>query len=79
MGQVVELFHEAAFDAEAVEVLCAAFDKARKSLHDRGQPQLVQEVIARRIIACAKQGERDPDRLCEEALSALGLKAVFER
>ena len=73
------MFKEAAFDTEAVAILCAAFDKAKDSLHDSGQPALVEEVIAQRIIACAKRGERNPDRLCEEALSGLGLKAVFER
>ena len=79
MGTVVELFRDAAFDPEAVKVLSTAFEKARKSLHDKGQPEVVQEVIARRLIACAQRGERDPDKLCEEALTALGLKAVFER
>jgi len=31
----------------------------------------VTEIIARRIIACAQQGERDPARLCDLALSSL--------
>lgn len=75
MGEIIDLFRAAAFDPEAVAVLCAAFDKARKSLHDTGQPALVQEVIARRIIESAKRGERDPDKLCEEALAALGSQA----
>jgi len=79
MGAVVELFRDAAFDPEAVKVLSVAFEKARKSLHDKGQPEIVQEVIARRLIACAQRGERDPDKLCEEALTALGLKASFDR
>jgi hypothetical protein len=46
---------------------------ARKELHDRGQPAIVQEVIARRIIAITKAGERDPVKICTEALSSLGL------
>jgi hypothetical protein len=79
METVAELFRGGAFDPEAVDVLCAAFEKARKSLHDTGQPALVQEVIARRIIALAERGQRDPDKLCEDALSSLGLKAVFVR
>jgi hypothetical protein len=54
-------------------------DKARKSLHDEGQPPLITQIIVERIIAAAKLGERDPDRLCETALRALGSKAVFER
>jgi hypothetical protein len=67
------------FDAQTCLLLRSAFEKARKSLHDKGQPPLVRQVIAERIIAAAKLGERDPDRLCESALRALGSKAVFER
>jgi hypothetical protein len=37
----------------------------------------VQEVIAARIIAAARGGERDPDKLCRTALSALGQKVDF--
>jgi hypothetical protein len=42
-------------------------------LHDRGQPQVVQEIIAKRIIDIAMTGERDPDELARRALQALGL------
>ena len=79
MGTIVDLFRAAAFDADTVQILCDAYEKARKSLHDTGQPQIVNEIIAQRIIALAKQGERDPNRLCAGALSALGNKAVFEQ
>lgn len=40
------------------------------SLHDIGQPELVREVIARRIIKAAQKGERDPAKLCAVALAA---------
>jgi hypothetical protein len=53
------LIKTTAFDPEGVKLLCEAY----ASLHDTGQPYLVREVIASRIIAMAKQGERDPDRL----------------
>ena len=76
MGTVVELFRDAAFDPEAAVVLCTAFEKVQGSLHDTGQPPVVQEVIARRLIACAQRGERDPDRLAENALAAIGLRAA---
>jgi hypothetical protein len=79
VGKARHWFTSAAFDPDEIEVLSKAFEKARKSLHDRGQPPIVQEIIAQRIIAVAKTGERDPDRLCEAALLALGNKAVFER
>jgi hypothetical protein len=68
-------FRSPAFDPETVKLLSDAYDKARKSLHDTGQPYIVNEVIAERIIALAKQGERNPDRLCKGALTALKDKA----
>ena len=79
MEEVRNLFYSTGFDPETVKTLCAAYDKACKSLHDTGQPDIVSEIIAQRIISLAKQGERDADRLCEGALSALGNKAVFEK
>ena len=72
---IVDLFRSTAFDPEAVKLLSDAYDKARKSLHDTGQPYIVNEVIAKRIMSLAKQGERDPDRLCKGALTALKDKA----
>jgi len=79
MSKVVALFEKVAFDPETISILEIAYESARKSLHDKGQPALVQEIIAQRIIAAAKTGERNPERLCEAALIALGNKAVFER
>ena len=73
-----QLFEQAAFGPDDIKVLTDAYDRARRSLHDKGQPAIVQEIIAKRIIALAKDGERDPDRLCAGALTALGNKAVFE-
>jgi hypothetical protein len=42
-----------------------AFDAAFEALDDMGQPKIVREVIAQRIIEAAKGGERDPGRLVE--------------
>ena len=39
---------------------------------DTGQPALVREIIAKRIIKAAKKGERDPVRLRAAGLAALG-------
>jgi len=77
MGTIQDLFRTTAFDTETVKTLCDAYDKARKSLHDTGQPRIVNEIIAQRMIALAEKGERDPDRLCAGALIALGNNAVF--
>jgi hypothetical protein len=68
MRKVTNLSHNSAFDPETVEALCNAYDRASKSLHDAGQSDVVNEVIAQRIVALAQQGERDPDKLCAGAL-----------
>jgi hypothetical protein len=60
------------FDPEDVSLLSAAYDKALAELHDAGQPSIVLEVVARQIIKLARS-ERDPDRLCEATLAALGI------
>ena len=62
----------AVFDDRVTQIMGEAFDDACKELHDTGQPPLVYEVIAKRIIDAAKNGERDPTRLRNAALVSLG-------
>jgi hypothetical protein len=57
-----------AFEPEMIAVMSEAFEAACTELHDTGQPQIVLEVIAERIIAAARMGEHDPLRLREAAL-----------
>jgi hypothetical protein len=76
MGDIVEFFRKSDFDPETVKLLCDAYDKASRSLDDNGQPDIVKEVFARRIISLAQKGERNPDRLCTRALAALGDRAA---
>jgi len=54
------------------EIMGEAFDSACKELHDTGQPSIVYEVIAKRIIDSVRAGERDPVRLRNIGLAALG-------
>ena len=56
------------FQPEVIAAMNEAFDAACKELQDSGQPELVLDVIAERIIAAASAGERDPVRLREAAL-----------
>jgi hypothetical protein len=58
----------AAVELETIAAMTEAFDAACKLLDDTGQPESVLEIIAERIIAAAKLGERDPVRLREAAL-----------
>jgi CRP-like cAMP-binding protein len=41
---------------------------AIRRMHDADQPNIVQEVIAQRIISMARNGEDNRDRLCAGAL-----------
>jgi len=56
------------FGPEAIAVLTKAYTASLKELRDTGQPQIVREIIAGRIIAAARTGERDPVPLREAAL-----------
>jgi hypothetical protein len=71
-ADIVPFLRGRSFDDEATRVLGEAYDKARAMLHDSGQPLVVQEVIAKRIIDIATTGERDPDELARRALYELG-------
>ena len=62
------------FDDQATQILGEAFDNACKELHDKGQPTIVYEVIAKRIIDAARKGERDPVQLRNIGLAAFGFK-----
>jgi hypothetical protein len=59
------------FDDHATRVMGEAFDEPRKRLHSQGQPPIVFETIAARIIAAASKGERDPVRLRNAGLAGL--------
>jgi hypothetical protein len=59
------------FDDAATSAMGEAFDRACASLKDFGSA--VPTIIAERIIAAAKNGERDSDRLYEQALKAFAI------
>jgi hypothetical protein len=66
------------FDDRATAAIGAAFDAARKDLHDIGQPDIVYEVLANRIVDAAHNGELNPARLCEIALTAFNAQQRAE-
>jgi len=73
MADILPFIVGRSFDADATKAMGEAYDKAHRLLHDRGQPQIVQEIIAKRVIDLVVAGERDPDELARRALLALGL------
>jgi hypothetical protein len=60
------------FDGETIRQMGIAFEMALASLRttpDCNDP--IRAALAQRIIALAKAGERDPERLCDGALKDL--------
>ena len=57
-------------DPETAATLSAAYDEAVARLLD--QPDVVRELVAKRLVALATRGERNIHRLCDEALIAEG-------
>jgi hypothetical protein len=76
---IIELFSQASFDPETVEILASAFDIAWQRVVTSGSPVATEaatatrETLAKNIIAAAKAGERDKNLLVESALSGLTL------
>ena len=80
MGQILQFIRPYdVFDPETLVIFGEAYDKALASLHDRGRPLLVREIMAERIFDLATMGERDPDRLCKAALGTLGSRPSQHR
>ena len=66
------------FDPEATNILTAAFDTAWQMLKTSGnvlaadyRAAATRELLAKRIIETARQGETDPMRLADDALAHL--------
>jgi hypothetical protein len=68
------LLANTAFDAETTRLLGQAYDLACSELRDDGQPAVVKEIIAKRIIELAGDGERDPKKLSAAALTYLAFR-----
>jgi hypothetical protein len=59
------------FDLETRRVLGAALEMACIALQTGDGDEQVKQVIANKIVALAKAGERNPDLLCEQALEEI--------
>ena len=74
----VSLFANAAFDSDTAALLASAFDTAWDTLKKSGSPfaadgqsASTRQLLAKRIIATGRAGERNPQRLVEDALAHL--------
>jgi hypothetical protein len=60
------------FDPEARRAMGLAFEMTCAALRYTRRPEVVHEAVAKRIIELAKNGMRDPDRLCERVMHDVG-------
>lgn len=69
---ILESEYGPVFEPEEIANLAAAFEAALSKLRliDRKDP--LTTTIAKLIIQLAQDGERDPKKLCDEALKILG-------
>jgi hypothetical protein len=73
MASIVPFISDAVFEQADIQVMSVAYNRAIEDIYSFGRPnKTVEGIIATRIITLTKGGERDPDRLCEQALAACG-------
>ena len=65
---ITPLLNGERLDPETTRILGVAFDMVSITLRTEDADDFVKNAIARKIIALAKTGERNPDILCEQAL-----------
>jgi len=68
---ITRLLQDTAFGPDEIAVLVAAYEDALRALSLVNRSDLATEMVAKKIIELAKQGERDPVRLRERAMEAV--------
>jgi hypothetical protein len=59
------------FDPDTIEIMSAAYEGACKALGLADRSDSLTQLVAKKIIALATRGDRDPDRICAEVLNEL--------
>jgi hypothetical protein len=70
------LLSGSAFSPEEVRVLADAYEAVSVKLHDRGQPAVVKELIAKRVIELGKLKALDSRELADRVLASFGLPKI---
>jgi hypothetical protein len=64
---------QAVFEPEAITVMTTAFEETLRTLGLVDYTGLASEIVAKKIIELAQQGERDPIRLRDLAVQSLSV------
>lgn len=77
MTSIIPFISNGVFEPADIKTMSDAYIKAIENIHGFGRPnRIVGEIIAARIMKLTQGGERDPDRLCERALTACGFNSA---
>jgi len=68
---VTRLSQGLAFDPAAIQVMTAAYDSACRSLGLKGHADPLNEIVAKKIIIIAQEGERDPAKIYARVIKEL--------
>ena len=60
------------FSPEDIAIMTDAYDVVRRELDDRGQPEIVNEVLAKRIIALGGTKALNAEEMATRALTSFG-------
>jgi hypothetical protein len=66
------------FDDKAIAAMIVAYDMTCRSLQPSDLQPLVREMIGKRIIEAARQGERDPKLMHQQALKNLRIEEIAD-
>ncbi len=77
MTNIIPYLKDAAFEDSVIDILSHAFDMGCMAIHD-ACAALDRENLAAHVVQSALLGERDPERLCAAALSAMGPQPPIE-
>ena len=70
---IYRIFQTGVFEPEEIATMSAAYEDALSVLQLANRQDPITELVARKIIAVARSGERDPPRIRELALKELGI------
>jgi hypothetical protein len=71
MSMIHPLIPRGWFDPEATKIMGDVFDEMIRSLEQFGRPRIIQDAIARHVIAVAGGGARDREVIWERVLAAM--------
>jgi hypothetical protein len=77
MAEVVPLFRDAAFEPNDLLNIAKAFDEVCERLGLPADASSAREVVATKIIALARAGERNPTTLRDRLLSEFDIRQVI--